>query len=140
LFDLAVWRLLFLRSLREFDAARAWEEQTRIIAGMARSSEPSRALITMLCDHLQHLKGRRPRFADIAKPFTNDSYVLLEDATQMFCRAVSEAYGEEPTRRWNDFLPEFLLLHPERCDEVLGLIEQKHFQAPRYLEMAGSSQ
>jgi hypothetical protein len=107
---------------------------------MARSSEPSRALITMLCDHLQHLKGRRPRFADIAKPFTNDSYIQLEDATQMFCRAVSEGYGEEPTRRWNDFLPEFLLLHPERCDEVLGLIEQKHFEPPRYLEMAGSSQ
>jgi|SRR5215204_4380785 len=105
---------------------------------MARSSEPSRALITTLCDHLQHLKGRRPRF--VAKPFTNDSYLLLEDATQMFCRTVSEAYGEEPSRRWSDFLPEFLLLHPERCDEVLGLIEQKHFEPPRYLEMAGSSQ
>jgi len=107
---------------------------------MARSTKESRTVIMMLCDHLQHLKGHAPRVAEVAKPFTNDSYFLLEDATQMFCRAVSETYGEEPTRRWNDFLPEFLLLHPERCDEVLGLIEQKHFEPLPYFELAGSSQ
>src|SRR5688500_18610678 len=115
------------------------EERTSLF-DMARSIQPSRALIMMLCDHLQHLKGRRPCFAGIAGPFTNDSYILLEDATQMFCRAVSETYGEEPTRRWNDFLPEFLLLHPERCDEVLGMIEQKHFEPLPYFQLAGSSQ
>lgn len=94
----------------------------------------------MLCDHLQHLKGRAPRLAWPAKPFTNDSYLLLEDAAQTFCRAVSETYGEEPARRWNDLLPEFLLIHPECCDEVLGLIEQKHFERVPLFELAGSSQ
>jgi hypothetical protein len=106
---------------------------------MAKSASEPRAVILMLCEHLKYLKGRRPRFAGIARPFTTDSYVLLQDATQMFCQAVSENYGEEPTQRWNDFLPEFLLLHPERCDEVLGMIEQRRFEPVRYLELAGSS-
>jgi hypothetical protein len=97
-------------------------------------------MIMMLCEHLKSLKGQAPRFAGAARPFTMDSYVLLEDATQTFCRAVSETYGEEPTRRWNDFLPELLLIHPERCEEVLGLIEQKNFESPRYFELAGSAQ
>ena len=92
-----------------------------------------------LCDHLKQLKGRGPRFAGMSKPFTTDSYVLLENATLMFCCAVSQEYGEEPTRRWNDFLPELLLLHPERCEEVLGLIEREQFESPPYFELAGSS-
>ena len=105
---------------------------------MAKSASEPRAVILMLCEHLKYLKGRRPRFADISRPFTTDSYLLLQDATQTFCRAVSERYGEEPTHRWNDFLPEFLLLHPERCDEVLALIEQQRFESVGYLELAGS--
>lgn len=93
----------------------------------------------MLCDHLQHLKERTPEITEAAEPFSNDSYLLLEEATERFCRSVSEIYGEEPTRRWNDLLPEFLLRHPERCDEVLGLIEQKHFEPLPYFALAGSS-
>jgi hypothetical protein len=81
----------------------------------------------MLCDHLKQLKGRGARFGEVSKPFTTESFVSLEDATLMFCCAVSQSYGEEPTRRWRDFFPELLLIHPERCEEVLSLIEREQF-------------
>jgi hypothetical protein len=140
LFAPAVCRLLLIRLRPLFSVRRGYvREQFEPTLKMAKSASEPRAVILMLCEHLKYLKGRQPRFAGIAQPFTTDSYVLLQDATQMFCRAVSESYGEEPTQRWNDFLPEFLLLHPERCDEVLGLIEQKWFEPVRYLELAGSS-
>ena len=105
----------------------------------------------MLCDHLKQLKGRGARFGEVSKPFTTASYVSLEDATLMFCCAVSRRYGEEPTRRWRDFFPELLLIHPERCEEVLSLIEREQFpsavapvwsagESPRYSETDASLQ
>ena len=106
---------------------------------MAKTTEKPRELIVMLCDHLKQLKGRGSHAVGMSRPFTSDSYVSLEDATLMFCCAVSQRYGEEPTRRWSDFLPELLLCHPERCEEVLGLIEREQFESPRYFELAGSS-
>jgi hypothetical protein len=117
---------------------------------MATSIQQPREVIMMLCDHLKQLKGRGARFGEVSKPFTTESYVSLEDATLMFCCAVSRRYGEEPTRRWRDFFPELLLIHPERCEEVLSLIEREQFpscitplqggeELSSHFELAGSS-
>ena len=106
---------------------------------MAKSAEQARAVITQICENLERIKHRNPSFSEIMEAAVTDSHVLLTDSTQMFCRAVSQTYGEEPTHRWSDFLPDFLLIHPERCDEILHLIEQKHFEQPPYFELAGSA-
>jgi hypothetical protein len=62
--------------------------------------------------------------------------VLLLDATQLLCRAVSAQQGEDPGHRWSPALPELLLAHPERCEETLALIERKEFQEVSYFQFA----
>jgi hypothetical protein len=107
---------------------------------MAQTCEQARAVIREVCENLHRMKHRNPTFGQILNSAVADSHILLSDSTQMFCRAVSERYGEEPNRRWSDFLPDFLLIHPERCEEILSLIEREQFERPPYFELAGSAQ
>jgi hypothetical protein len=64
--------------------------------------------------------------------------VLLLDATQLLCRAVSVQQGEDPDCRWSPALPELLLAHPERCEETLALIERKEFRQLSFFEFANA--
>jgi hypothetical protein len=57
-----------------------------------------------------------------------DCYVLLHDASKLFCEAISAYYGEAVERRWSPALPELLLAHPEKCYETLALVESREFQ------------
>jgi len=72
-------------------------------------------------------------------PYSNaDCYVLLQDATKLYCQYVSEYYGELSTSRWSPSLPEVLLAHPERCNETLELVERKDFKAISYLHFVAA--
>src|SRR5262245_55183865 len=97
-----------------------------------------RAIITNACSMLlnaRHLSGARGR----ELPFSNaDCYVLLQDATKLFCQYVSEHYGEPAATRWSPSLPELLLAHPERCQEALLLIEKKDFKTISYLQFVAA--
>jgi len=97
-----------------------------------------RAIITSACNMLlnvRHLPGNGAR----ELPFSNaDSYVLLQDATKLFCQYVSEFYGEPVTTRWSPSLPELLLAHPERCQEALELLEKKDFKTLSYLQFVAA--
>ncbi len=104
---------------------------------MNRATEEARVIISSVCENLERMRQRAPAFAEISGSVGADSLVLLTDATQLFCRAVSERFREEPKRRWSDMLPEFLLIYPERCEEILGLIEQESFEQRPYFEAAG---
>lgn len=95
------------------DARRRWDESKRII----RSA----------CEALAMARDRRPVFARHWCQQSGDSFVLLQDATRMFCEAVSACYGEDPARRWDPALPEWLLNHPERCEETLARLESAAF-------------
>jgi hypothetical protein len=83
----------------------------------------------------RHLSGAGGR----ELPFSNaDCYILLQDATKLFCQYVSEFYGEPVTTRWSPSLPELLLAHPDRCQEALQLIEQKDFKTISYLHFVAA--
>ncbi len=85
--------------------------------------------------NVRHLSGGGGR----ELPFSNaDCYVLLQDATKLFCQYVSEFYGEPATSRWSPSLPELLLSHPDRCLEALELIEKKDFKAVSYLQFVAA--
>ena len=87
----------------------------------------SKALITVACGMLNRAKERKPVFApDLFAP-SSDCYVLLLDATKMFCEAVSQRYQESRLQRWSPEFPDFLFDHPERCGEALALVESEHF-------------
>ena len=56
--------------------------------------EKSKALITVACGMLNQAKEKKSVFAlDLFAP-SSDCYVLLLDATKMFCEAVSDRYQE----------------------------------------------
>lgn len=89
--------------------------------------EKSKALITVACGMLNQAKEKKSVFAlDLFAP-SSDCYVLLLDATKMFCEAVSDRYQESGLQRWSPEIPDFLFDHPEKCGEALALVESEHF-------------
>ena len=67
-----------------------------------------------------------------------DCFVLLQDASRLFCQYVSEFYGEPSSSRWAPALPELLLSHPERCQETLALVEREDFKPISYLQFSAA--
>jgi hypothetical protein len=98
----------------------------------------ARAIITSACNMLHQAQRFAPGFArDL--PFSSaDCYILLQDATKLFCHYVSELYDEPAGKRWSPSLPELLLSHPERCQETLALVEQKEFKEISYLHFVAA--
>jgi hypothetical protein len=62
-----------------------------------------------------------------------DCYVLLSDASQMFCQAVSAGFGENLMRRWSPKLPELLFAYPDRCEQTLTAVEKRDYREPALL-------
>jgi len=98
----------------------------------------SRAIITSACNVLLHGPRLTLTVGRGAYAFSADSYVLLCDATKLFCQSVSELYGEREGKRWSPVLPELLLSHPERCRETLQLVEMRDFKELSFLQFAAA--
>ena len=98
----------------------------------------ARAIITSACNMLQQAQHFAPGFTrDL--PFSSaDCYILLQDATKLFCHYVSEIHNEPTGRRWSPSIPELLLAHPERCHETLALVEQKEFKELSFLHFVAA--
>ena len=93
----------------------------------------TKAIITNTCRILQEAQLRNDGQHRELYASSADCYVLLQDATRLLCRAVSELYGEpQPTHRWSPALPELLLSHPEKCLETLALMERAEFKEISY--------
>jgi len=108
-------------------AARCpWKE---LMTAAEQRCEQARAIIASACRVLRDTRETAPIFTrDMVEPTSADCYVLLRDASKMFCAAVSEHYGEPSGHRWSPVLPELLVAHPEKCGETLALAERKDFQ------------
>ena len=98
----------------------------------------SREIITSACSVLMQAPQATLALGRGACALSADCYVLLCDATKLFCQAVSERYGERDGRRWSPVLPELLVSHPERCSETLALVEEREFKALTYLHFAAA--
>ena len=88
--------------------------------------EFAKAIITNACRVLQGYRAGACAFTRGLCESGNDCYVLLEDATKLFCAAVSQRHGETVSR-WSPALTEFLFQHPEQCDETLTRVERREF-------------
>ncbi|HXG49161.1 MAG TPA: hypothetical protein VNO52_16170 [Methylomirabilota bacterium] len=101
-----------------------------------RKRNQSRAIITSACQMLRQMRQcDSPIARDLREPAA-DTYILLHDATRMYCEAVSEQWGEKQNARWSPALPEVLLSYPDRCEETLALVEQKDFREISYFQFA----
>ena len=89
--------------------------------------EKSRAIIQSVCLMLRYGRKNLEVFSKGIRGASADSFVLLTDATKMFCESISAGYGEKRADRWTPELPELLFDHPERCDETLSLVERPDF-------------
>jgi hypothetical protein len=98
----------------------------------------SREIITNACNMLTRTPAFTLAIGREACAVSADCYVLLGDATKLFCQSVSELYGEREPKRWSPVLPELLLSHPEKCGETLSLIEQREFKELSHLHFAAA--
>jgi hypothetical protein len=98
----------------------------------------SRAIITSACRALQSTRHRAAVSARDLYVSSADCYVLLHDATKLFCQCVSEQFGEAENKRWSPALPELLLSHPEKCGEALALLECKEFKELSYFHFVAA--
>jgi hypothetical protein len=89
--------------------------------------EQARTIITVACQMLDHSRRMVPAAARGLFNLGDDCYVLLDDATKLFCEAASAARGERGANRWTSALPKLLYEHPEKCDEILALVEKNDF-------------
>jgi hypothetical protein len=96
----------------------------------------SREIITNACSMLLRAPAFTLSLGREAYAMSADCYVLLADATKLFCQSASELHGECEARRWSPALPELLLSHPEKCRETLELVEQRDFKELSYLHFA----
>jgi hypothetical protein len=90
--------------------------------------EAGRTVISLACETLCRFRRVPPAFPETLRDFPDDCYVLLRDATQMYCAGVSEGRGENPGRRWSESLPKMLFEHPELWRAILEYFERKDFQ------------
>lgn len=87
---------------------------------------------------LQQTRKVTPTFGHELVASSADSYILLHDATKLFCQYVAELYGEPDCKRWSPALPELLLSHPEKCAETLALVERKDFKELSYFQFVAA--
>jgi hypothetical protein len=86
----------------------------------------SRAIITNACAILREAQHGSVTFGREMYASSADCYVLLHDATKLFCRAVSQIRGEPETNsNWSPAVAELFLCHPDKCEEALAWLERK---------------
>jgi hypothetical protein len=88
----------------------------------------SRAIIASACNVLQHARQIQPAFGRELYASNADCYILLHDATKLFCQCLCDQFGEAENKRWSPAIPELLLSHPDKCGETLSLLERKDFK------------
>ena len=97
------------------------------MSAQTTKKEQARSIITVACQILDHSRSMAPAFAQRMFNLGDECYVLLDDATRLYCQAVSEHLGEHGKSRWTSVLPRFLYEHPEKCDEILALVERQDY-------------
>ena len=98
----------------------------------------ARDIILSACRILQHCREVTPVCGREIYASSADCYVLLHDATRLFCHYLSEVYHEPDGKRWSPVLPELLLSHPDRCYETLARVEQKEFKELSYFQFVAA--
>ncbi len=98
------------------------------MSDLGKNLTKSKSIIVSACRVLQSARDTTPKFGRELYASSGDCYILLHDATKMFCQSVCEQYGELENKRWSPALPELLLTHPDKCGETLELLERKDFK------------
>ena len=98
----------------------------------------ARLIITSACKMLQHARLSAPRFGQERYASNADCFILLSDATKLYCQEISKRHGEAVNKRWSAALPELLLSHPEKCSETLALLEAKEFKGLSYFQFVAA--
>ena len=93
-------------------------------------AEKSAALIKQIC-HVLHQARTKSASTDAVSFTRGDVGFLLWNATKLYCNA-KEEMNDGSGHTWSPELPEFLLDHPEQCEETLGLVADKDYRDPYY--------
>ena len=105
---------------------------------LGKNLASSRSIIVSACRMLQYAQSIMPLAGRERYASSADCYVLLHDATKLFCKYASELHGETDSKRWSAVVPELLLSHPEKCAGTLALLECKDFKELSYFQFVAA--
>jgi len=95
-------------------------------------AEKSADLIKHIYDTLVRAKAANGGAIPDSIPISRaDLSGLLWNATKLYCEA-NEQTSSDRKSTWSPELPEFLLDHPERCEESLGIVADREYRDPYY--------
>jgi hypothetical protein len=95
-------------------------------------AEKSADLIKHICHVLLRAKAANGGTLPDPIPISRaDLGSLLWNATKLYCDANEQASPDREST-WSPELPDFLLDHPERCDESLGIVADQDYRDPYY--------
>ena len=95
-------------------------------------AEKSSEMVKHLCRLLVRAKRQNGGTLPETVPLTRgDVGYLLFQATKLYCDANEEKFPDL-TNSWSPELPDFLLDHPERCTESLGIVADEDYRDPYY--------
>jgi hypothetical protein len=133
-----------LAGKREHNRAVRWEGSgidrpaPNTMSDAEKKLAKSKAIITSACNVLQRARRVVPVFGREIYASNADCYILLHDATKLFCQTLCDQYGETENKRWSPALPELLLSHPDKCRETLALLERKDFKELSYFQFVAA--
>ncbi len=95
-------------------------------------AEKSADIVKQICHFLVRAKANNGSSLPDPIPVSRaDLAGLLWNATKLHCDA-NEERSLAPEGTWSPELPEFLLDHPERCEESLGNVADQDYRDPYY--------
>jgi hypothetical protein len=95
-------------------------------------AEKSAEIIKQICHFLVRAKANNGGSLPEPIPVSRvDLAVLLWNATKLHCAANEERFPALEST-WSPELPDFLLDHPERCEESLGIVADQDYRDPYY--------
>jgi hypothetical protein len=95
-------------------------------------AEKASAIIKHLCHIMVRAKAQNVSTLPDPIPVSRSELSgLLWDATKLYCDANEELLPDRVST-WSPELPAFLLDHPERCEESLGIVADQDYRDPYY--------
>ena len=95
-------------------------------------AEKSAVLIQQICHALQQARPKDgspvPEKVCLSRA---ELGALLWNSTKLYCDAKEES-NDDAANTWSPELPQYLLDHPDKCDETLGLVADKDYRDPYY--------
>jgi hypothetical protein len=100
------------------------KQQVQAMNDREQKRDQARQWIVAACEALSRARSAASPFSRPVFALEEDGFALLADASGVFCSSLSHVLDHDERSRWMPALPQLLLAHPERCEEILDSLER----------------